>query len=190
MNEIDLLELMDSVFKMEHVDNHLIQQVYDEFLYLGYFLKGLRPVNILEIGTLGGSFHFFSKLSSGIKIGLNIDKYHIEKFEKINGFYPDGIFIQGNSHSEEIFNKVKNICDKFDFIFIDGDHTYDGVKSDFNMYKKLLSDRGYIGFHDIDSEHIFVEPDRNNDVNPFWKELEDGNKQLLFVINQMLIKFL
>ena len=174
--EINLIGLLDDVFKPENVNNHLIQQVYDEFLYLGYFLKGLRPVNILEIGTLGGSFHFFNILSTGIKIGLNIDSYHIEKYNEINGEDDNSIFIHGNSHEQGTFDKVKEICDSFDFIFIDGDHTYEGVKIDFYLYKELLSDNGYIGFHDIDPEHIFVEKDRYNDVNPFWNELQDGNK--------------
>jgi len=36
-----------------------------------------------------------------------------------------------------------------DFLFIDGDHTYEGVKRDFEMYSPLVRNGGIIAFHDI-----------------------------------------
>jgi predicted O-methyltransferase YrrM len=36
-----------------------------------------------------------------------------------------------------------------DFLFIDGDHTYKGVKEDFEMYSPLVRKGGVIAFHDI-----------------------------------------
>jgi len=36
----------------------------------------------------------------------------------------------------------------FDFIFIDGDHTYEAVKSDFEQYVKYLKKGGLMFFHD------------------------------------------
>ena len=37
---------------------------------------------------------------------------------------------------------------KFDFIFIDGDHSYDSVINNFEIAVGMLNDRGSIGFHD------------------------------------------
>lgn len=39
---------------------------------------------------------------------------------------------------------------RFKFIFIDADHSYEGVKVDFDSWNPLLEDRGEIGFHDVD----------------------------------------
>jgi predicted O-methyltransferase YrrM len=36
-----------------------------------------------------------------------------------------------------------------DFLFIDGDHTYQGVKQDFQMYSPLVKKGGIVAFHDI-----------------------------------------
>ena len=36
-----------------------------------------------------------------------------------------------------------------DVLFIDGDHAYDGVKRDYEMYGSLVRDGGVIAFHDI-----------------------------------------
>jgi predicted O-methyltransferase YrrM len=46
---------------------------------------------------------------------------------------------------------IKNILDdrKVDFLFIDGDHTYEGVTRDFEMYSPLVKRGGIIAIHDI-----------------------------------------
>lgn len=38
---------------------------------------------------------------------------------------------------------------KLDFLFIDGDHTYECVKKGFEMYSPLVRKGGLIAFHDI-----------------------------------------
>jgi predicted O-methyltransferase YrrM len=38
---------------------------------------------------------------------------------------------------------------KLDFLFIDGDHSLAGVKSDFEMYSPLVRPGGFVAFHDI-----------------------------------------
>lgn len=42
---------------------------------------------------------------------------------------------------------------KIDVLFIDGDHSYDGVKLDFDLYSKILSDKGIIMIHDTDETY-------------------------------------
>ena len=39
---------------------------------------------------------------------------------------------------------------KFKFIFIDADHTYDGVNNDFETWAPLLEEGGELAFHDTD----------------------------------------
>jgi hypothetical protein len=42
---------------------------------------------------------------------------------------------------------------KIDVLFIDGDHSYEGVKLDFDLYSKILSDKGIIIIHDTDESY-------------------------------------
>ena len=66
---------------------------------------------------------------------------------------------------------------------IDGDHTYEGVKQDFEMYSPLVRDGGLIGFHDV------VESDENKStdtlVYKFWQELPTQNRREKIVDGQL-----
>ena len=42
---------------------------------------------------------------------------------------------------------------KIDFLFIDGDHSYEGVKKDFDLYSTILSEKGVIVIHDTDEKY-------------------------------------
>ena len=57
-----------------------------------------------------------------------------------------------------------------DFAFIDGDHTYDGVKADFLYYAPLVRSGGLIAFHDILPRTDVPEIQ----VDRFWGELRDS----------------
>jgi predicted O-methyltransferase YrrM len=51
--------------------------------------------------------------------------------------------------SSEVVEDVSAICSKIDLLFIDGDHSYDGVKADWENYKRFLRRGSIVVFHDI-----------------------------------------
>lgn len=55
-----------------------------------------------------------------------------------------------------------------DFLFIDGDHTYAGVKQDYEMYSPLVRPGGLIAFHDI----VYNPNQPETEVPRFWEELK------------------
>jgi predicted O-methyltransferase YrrM len=55
-----------------------------------------------------------------------------------------------------------------DYLFIDGDHTYEGVKCDFGMYGPMVRKGGLIAFHDI-AEGL---PEMVGGVPRFWQEVK------------------
>ncbi len=59
---------------------------------------------------------------------------------------------------------------KIDVLFIDGDHTYEGVKKDFELYSNLLSENGIIVIHDTDENYennLIVSEDAKKDYHKF-----------------------
>ena len=60
-------------------------------------------------------------------------------------------FILQDSHKKSTQKTVEEILDgnKLDFLFIDGDHSYDGVKRDFELWSSLVKIGGVIALHDI-----------------------------------------
>lgn len=74
---------------------------------------------------------------------------------------------------------------KIDVLFIDGDHSYEGVKLDFELYSKLLSPKGVILLHDTDQNYadsLIISEDTKKDHRPFdgpakfIKELEKNTE--------------
>ncbi len=84
--------------------------------------------------------------------------------------------IGGDSHDPKMLKKVKEILGgrKLDFLFIDGDHTYEGVRRDFEMYFPLVRKGGIIAFHDI----VPHPPETGAEVDKFWNEIKNNYKYL------------
>ena len=71
---------------------------------------------------------------------------------------------------------------KIDFLFIDGDHSYEGVKKDFELYSKIISDNGTIVLHDTDKNYeksLIVSEDSKKDHYSF-----DGPSKLIEELQQ------
>jgi len=170
----EVKKIVDYFSSDDDWNNDSFLQVYEEYLNLIYWVKGFNPQNILEIGSRGFSFFILSQFSTGKKVAVDIE--NLEERFKMGMYNQDWRFFHGDSQTTEMRDAVKEFCPKFDLIFIDGDHSYKGVETDFNLYKELLSDRGVILFHDVDPEHIFKGDLGGGDVWEFWKNLEEGTK--------------
>ena len=60
--------------------------------------------------------------------------------------------LRADSHLEEtVAQRVRELCvgQPLDLLFIDGDHAYDSVRRDFELYAPLVRPDGLIAFHDI-----------------------------------------
>jgi predicted O-methyltransferase YrrM len=84
--------------------------------------------------------------------------------------------VRGNSHQASSVEAVERVLRnrQVDVLFIDGDHTYEGVKKDFELYSPMMRKGGLIAFHDIT-------PSLNNseiEVPQFWNELRDAYENL------------
>lgn len=101
----------------------------------------LKPTSILEIGVhTGRGLESFGKAFPKAKlVGLEIDTKFLQ--------FKDFTLIEGDGTKPEIIEKVRKEG-PYDFIFIDGDHTFEGVKADWENYRGMIYAGGAIGFHD------------------------------------------
>ena len=72
----------------------------------------------------------------------------------------------GDSTKKETLEKVSGV--EYDLLLIDGSHTYEDVKKDYEMYSKLVKKGGFILLHDVIN--------KNCGVPQFWNELSNENK--------------
>lgn len=144
-----------------HHHYHILYDIANTF--------GDKKINYVEIGAYAGgsSCLMLQRLNTtiiSIDLGEPISKEvvfsNIIEYKNNNNYYK---YIQGNSQIQETKDKVietlsnsrvLGYTNKIDILFIDGDHSFDGVLADFNMYSDLVNIGGYIVFDDYnDSVH-------------------------------------
>jgi len=151
-------------------------QIEEELHLLFDEVQKIKPKVILEIGVENGGTAFFwlsiLKETNGIYIGIDVDPTVVKRTSYLlDRFGSSFNLIIGNSVAEETKERVNKILDKksVDFLFIDGDHSFNAVKFDYEAYKPLVRSGGIIAFHDI--------LPREGGVGRFWlTELKEKNK--------------
>ncbi len=160
-----------------------LQQVPEEYASVLLEIKSLNPKSYLEIGIgNGGSWMTCSYyLRDTLEVSKAVDNlaYYqaidqkIEEIEFVQNFLSS--FINDvtffNSDSKEFLDQH---YEKYDVIFIDGDHGYNGVKEDFLKSIKNINTGGAIIFHDIVSIGA-------PGVVQFWEEIKNQYESKEFI---------
>jgi predicted O-methyltransferase YrrM len=160
------------------VNRGAIQHV-DELTRFSAMVRKLQPRRLVEIGTAqGGVFWLLCQLSQNNATLVSVDLPLEDRFSgglkiaidlpKMKKSDQTVHAVSGSSHDPVILDQVKTIFGGvlIDVLFIDGDHSYDGVKQDYEMYRSLVRPGGIIAFHDI--IHTKFE---DCHVDVFWREL-------------------
>lgn len=140
----------------DHLNKLIFAQDMREWNAMLPFVRGAR--SILEIGSrFGESIYHMAKemqapgkvvvvdLPAGDGTAVNPEPSLRERGDDICRMGFDFHGILANSRDPEVIQKVHS-HGPYDFIFIDGDHTYQGVKADWDNYGHLGK---IVAFHDI-----------------------------------------
>jgi predicted O-methyltransferase YrrM len=144
-------------------------------------VRELKPERVIEIGTArGGTLFLLSCAASQTATLVSIDlpagpfgggypAWKGRLYRRLMGRKQRLVLIRGNSHDNRILEQALDAMgDKpVDLLFIDGDHSYGGAKTDFLRYSRHMREGGLIVFHDI----IETPHDKAINVAPLWAEL-------------------
>jgi Predicted O-methyltransferase len=187
------LKKLDDILKITFNSSFIRPiQIREEIKNLLLILEKVKPKVILEIGTAaGGTLFLFSHIADEeatlISVDLNQHLWIRILFRYIKKGKQKIFLIQGDSHNIETLKKIKAILkdNKVDFLFIDGDHSYEGVKKDFEMYSPLVRKGGIIAFHDIIPDYYTRYGIKTiyyaGEVYKFWNELKEKYEHLEIV---------
>jgi len=138
---------------------------YLEFVKSYFDNRGIKKPVVVEIGIMHNAQKaFYEELLNAEHIGIDINP----------NCAPD---ILGDSHKPQTMQELHRLLcrRKIDLLFIDGNHSYESVKQDYDLYAPLTEH--IIAFHDICATV-------NSDVRRFWQELSQANGYLAISINR------
>lgn len=165
-----------ALFPSEEPDMITSQRKYElEELIKVYKIQA--PKYVLEIGTQdGGTLYQWIKHAPPGAVIVNIDilenqhdpqgtldRWHSWKRDDIELYS----FI-GRSQGQDAIEFVKERLPEINFLFIDGDHRYRGVKEDFVNYSPMVN--GIVAFHDLMTPKSGLQD--HITVGRLWREIQ------------------
>lgn len=131
----------------------------DEMFWLTQYIEQLGPHVIVEIGVQeGGSLRFWEQVlqPGDLLIGIDKDPRVLEWVQTRRRWnWQESsrrvFLIIGDSTRPETIRRVKETLEEreIDLLFLDGNHDYKYVKTDFFNYASLVRTGGMVVFHDI-----------------------------------------
>ncbi|WP_200387895.1 class I SAM-dependent methyltransferase [Thiocapsa imhoffii] len=158
-----------------------IGQIKEEIQSLIEHVQSINPGIIVEIGIQnGGNCFLFLRSFESCRLVLGVDR-KVRNWEKLvyagrtgQRFFP----IEGDSSSPVVESILRRQLrgKKIDFLFIDGDHSYDGVLRDLTLFFPYVSDGGLIAFHDIVPDYSYRHGRQttscSGEVHLLWNKLK------------------
>lgn len=150
---------------------------------IGWLLEHVRteqPRRVLEIGTAnGGTLYLWTRVVAPDAVLVAVDSTPLGRLGRCSPLallcasfarrsQRIALVFGAASQRDETRRRVEQILDgdQVDFLFIDGDHSYEGARADFELYSPLVRPRGLVAFHDI------AAPDELGfGVPKLWREL-------------------
>jgi len=144
-----------------------------------WLIEALRPTVLVELGVhTGVSYCAFCQAIA--QLGLPTAAYGVDTWlgDPHAGIYGDNVFLTLQSHHDRLYSwfshlvraTFDNAREHFpdgtvDLLHIDGLHTYQAVRHDFETWLPAVSSRGVVLFHDI------MERERDFGVWRLWDEV-------------------
>lgn len=165
-------------------------QIREEIIGLLGRLSEQPPRSVVELGTArGGTLFLLTRVAAHDATLVSVDmrdglfgggypRTHSPLLKSFARERQTIHLVRGDTHSPATFHRVRQAVgvSPIDLLFIDADHTYEGVRADYEMYAPLVGSGGLIAFHDI----VEGPPEAVGGVPRFWKEIRpEGSEEIV-----------
>ncbi|WP_115511611.1 class I SAM-dependent methyltransferase [Xanthomonas arboricola] len=130
--------------------------------FASWLVEQLRPHSIVELGThSGASFLAFCQAVEEQELTSRVFAVDSWEGDEHAGFYGDDIYNELRSYQQRNYPGISEMLrmrfnealeyfadDSIDLLHIDGLHTYEAVREDFETWLPKLTNRGVVLFHD------------------------------------------
>ena len=148
-----------------HPTLEMIRQLRTRHRNFSSFLVAFKAKHIAEIGVLdGGGFN--EMLLCQPKLAVAVDLWegatyvmHVEQ-ETMDRYYQSLVSLQGSNPAIAVHRLASKVASQlypdghFDFIYLDADHTFEGVKMDIECWFPKLRSQGVLSGHDYRKKRI------------------------------------
>lgn len=167
-------------------------QIKEELVELAEEVLKLNPANVLEIGTAkGGTLFLWTRLAQrnativsidlpGGKFGGGYTSRQSAIYRRFPRKNQNLHLLREDSHAPAALEKTMRLFEgkPVDLLFIDGDHTFEGVKKDWEMYSPLVRSGGMIVFHDVAGNY------EDTQVKTLWDSVKVGSNHREYILSQ------
>ena len=158
-------------------------QANEEILWLLERVRAMQPRVVVEIGTdEGGRLFLWTRAAAGDAHLVAIDTRPLGRLGRLSVyavvrrcFARDGqrvdLLFTRDSHDPRTVEQLTRLLGAapVDFLFIDGDHSYDGVKQDYELFAPLAREGAIVALHDVGAADA-------PGVMQFWSELTETHR--------------
>ncbi|MBI3457053.1 MAG: class I SAM-dependent methyltransferase [Candidatus Rokubacteria bacterium] len=186
-------EHLAGVFASTSLDHGVISMTVRQTAYLFGLVRQMKARKVIEIGRYKGG----STLVIAAAMGGEGQLWSVDIGAKERRLFADS---PGRPFDEQI----RDVCQRFglkvelivgdsrtveietgevDLVFIDGDHTYDGVRSDFERFGRRARVGGAVLFDDAFDEGLFKT--HSDTVGQLVRDVAEGKFRLVRAVNRL-----
>lgn len=128
-----------------------VLQVEEELQQMVELYKERKPLRVLEIGVWhGGTLREWMEHARPGAVITAVDLHHTHRglYDRWQKEDTDLRMVFGNSQQQSVIDCVREFG-PFDWVFIDGDHSIEGVRADVENYLPMVALGGVLLMHDV-----------------------------------------